>query len=54
VRLGVLCGACQIALYPGLQAGEEGRRRLVNFNPKPRTFGNRLMVVQCEGTLLCD
>jgi hypothetical protein len=25
----------------------------VSFNPKPGTFGNRLVVVQCEGTLLC-
>jgi hypothetical protein len=27
--------------------------RTVSFNPKPRTFGNRLVVVQCVGTLPC-
>jgi hypothetical protein len=26
---------------------------IVSFDPKPRTFGNRLVVVQCEGTLPC-
>jgi hypothetical protein len=25
----------------------------VSFDPKLRTFGNRLVVVQCEGTLPC-
>jgi hypothetical protein len=25
----------------------------IRFDLKPRTFGNRLVVVQCVGTLLC-
>jgi hypothetical protein len=41
VRLGVLGGACQIALYP-----------TVGYHPIPRIFGNRLVGVNSVGAPL--
>jgi hypothetical protein len=41
VWLGVLGGACQIALYP-----------TVSYYPNPRIFGNRLVVVGSIGAPL--